>query len=125
MFDLDERLRCYQANRFTDEDIVRCTGLKVRAWRELLKIGAVRSITERRGPGRVRSCDSTTFKRTAIIAALNAAGFSLAMAARIAYFLPFDDLVVRCLGSDQRPLYARHPAQPRYGTAAAVARAAG
>ena len=34
-------------------------------------------------------CDATVFKRAATIAALNRAGFSLAVAGRIAYFLPF------------------------------------
>src|SRR5665811_48475 len=65
----------------------------VRAWRELIKIGAVRTITEDRGPGRVRLCDTNTFKRAALIAALNRAGFSLAVSGRIAYFLPFDALL--------------------------------
>jgi hypothetical protein len=65
-----------------------------RALRELLKVGAVRSITERRGPGLVRLFDAKTFKRAAIIAALNRAGFSLVMAGRIAYFLPFEELLL-------------------------------
>ena len=71
----------------------RCTGLSVRAWRELIKRGAVRTLTEKRGRGRVRMCDATTFKRAALIAALNQAGLSLAMAGRIAYFLPLDVLL--------------------------------
>ena len=82
MVDLNQALRAYQDNRFTDGDVVRCTDLTTRALRELLKVGAVRSVTERRGPGLVRLFDATTFKRAAIIAALNAAGFSLAMAGR-------------------------------------------
>ena len=93
MIDLNPALRWYQENRFTDGDIVGCTGLTIRALRELLKVGAVRSVTERRGPGRTRLFDATTFKRAAIIAALNAAGFSLAMAGRIAYFVPFEELL--------------------------------
>ena len=46
-----------------------------------------------RGPGRVRLCDANTFKRAAIIVALNRAGFSLAVSGRIAYFLPLDTLL--------------------------------
>jgi hypothetical protein len=91
--DLDNRLRRYREGRFADEDVTRCAGLSVRAWRELLKIGAVRTIAEGRGPGRIRRCDATTFKRTAVIAAINAAGFSLAVAGRLAYFLPFEELL--------------------------------
>jgi hypothetical protein len=91
--DLNQALRSYQENKFTDDDIVGCTGLTIRASRELLKVGAMRSITERRGPGLVRVFDATTFKRAAIIAALNAAGFSLATAGRIAYFVPFEELL--------------------------------
>ena len=93
MVDLNPALRWYQENRFTDGDIVGSTGLTIRALRELLKVGAVRSVTERRGPGLTRLFDATTFKRAAIIAALNAAGFSLAMAGRIAYFVPFEELL--------------------------------
>ena len=93
MVALNQALRAYQDSRFTDGDVVRCTGLTTRALRELLKVGAVRSITERRGPGLVRLFDSTTFKRAAIIAALHAAGFSLATAGRIAYFIPFEELL--------------------------------
>jgi hypothetical protein len=90
---MDDRLQCYREGRFADEDVTRCTGLSVRAWRTLIKIGAVRTVAEGRGPGRVRQCDATTFKRTAVIAAINAAGFSLAVAGRIAYFLPFEELL--------------------------------
>jgi hypothetical protein len=86
----NEVLLRYSAGSFTDDDVTRCTGLSVRAWRELIKIGAVRTCSEKRGPGRVRACDATTFKRAAIIAVLNEAGFSLAMAGRMAYFLPLD-----------------------------------
>jgi hypothetical protein len=90
---MDDALRRYRENRFTDEDVTRCTGLSVRGLRELIKIGAVRTVTERRGPGRVRICDDTTFKRLAIIAAIHSAGFSLATAGRAAYFTPFDELL--------------------------------
>jgi hypothetical protein len=91
--DLDDRLRRYREGRFADEDVTRCTGLSVRAWRTLIKVGAVRTIAEGRGPGRVRQCDATTFKRTAMIAAINAAGLSLPVAARIAYFSPVEELL--------------------------------
>ena len=91
--DIDEALRCYREDRFTDDDIMRCSGLTRRAYRELIKVGAVRTVTERRGPGRVRLCDATTFKRAAGIAAINSVGVSLPVAARIAYFLPFEELL--------------------------------
>ena len=87
---LAERLRDYRVGRFTDEDVVRCTGLSARGWRELIKFGVVRTITENdRGRGHVRLCDAIVFKRAAVIAALSEAGFSLAVAGRIAYFVPF------------------------------------
>ncbi len=56
----NEVLLRYGAGSFTDDDVTRCTGLTVRAWRELIKLGAVRTCTEKRGPGRVRTCDATT-----------------------------------------------------------------
>ena len=62
---------------------------RCRALRELIKIGAIRTVTERRGPGRVRLCDATVFKRAAVIAALNQAGFSLPVSGHIAFSLPF------------------------------------
>jgi hypothetical protein len=89
----DVALRRYRKGLFKDRDVTRCTGLSVRAWRELIKVGAVRTVTENRGPGRVRLCDATTLKRAAAIAALNRAGFSLAVSGRIAYFLPLDELL--------------------------------
>jgi hypothetical protein len=86
---LAERLRDYRVGRFTDEDIVRCTGLSPRGLRELIKFGVIRTLTENvRGRGHVRLCDATVFKRAAMIAALNRAGFSLAVAGGIAS-LPF------------------------------------
>lgn len=91
--DFDDALRRYRKDVFKDRDVTRCTGLSVRAWRELIKVGAVRTVTENRGPGRVRVCTATTFKRAAAIAALNRAGLSLAMSGRIAYFLPLDELL--------------------------------
>ena len=91
----DERLRDYRIGRFTDEDVVRCTGLSARGWRELIKFRVVRTIAENdRGRGHVRICDAIVFKRAAIIAALSEAGFSLAVAGRIAYFVPFHTVVV-------------------------------
>jgi hypothetical protein len=89
----DEALRRYTKGTFTDHDVTSCTGLSVRAWRELIKIGAVRTVTENRGPGRVRLCDATTFKRAAVIAALNRARFSLAVSGKVAYLLPIDELI--------------------------------
>jgi hypothetical protein len=91
--DVDDALRRYRQGLFADVDVTECTGLSVQSWRELVKIGAVRTITVGRGPGRVRLCDSATFKRTAIIAAIGGAGFSLPIAGRIAYFLPFEELL--------------------------------
>lgn len=88
----DDALRRYRNGLFGDQDVTTCTGLSVRAWRELIKGGAVFTITDR-GRGHVRLCNSTTFKRTAIIAALNRTGLSLATAGRLAYFLPVDVLL--------------------------------
>jgi hypothetical protein len=90
---LNDGLRRYRTGGFTDDDVTRCTGLSERAYRELIKLGAVATVTEKRGPGRVRACDSTTFKRLAVIASLNQSGFSLAMAGKIAYFLPMDHML--------------------------------
>jgi hypothetical protein len=87
--DLDYALRRYREDRFNDDDVADCTGLTERAYRELIKVRAVRTTTQRRGPGRVRLCDAITFKRAAVIAAINRAGFSLAVSGQIAYFLPF------------------------------------
>jgi hypothetical protein len=91
--DFVNALRRYRRDRFTDEDIVRCTGLTGRAWRELIKLGAVRTVTQRRGPGRIRLCDATTFKRASLIATLNKSGISLPVSGQIAYFLPFHTLL--------------------------------
>jgi hypothetical protein len=74
-------------------NVTRCTGLSVRAWRELIKIGAVRTVTVSRGPGRIRLCDATTFKRAAVIAAVNQSGFSLPVSGHIAYSLPFHSIL--------------------------------
>jgi hypothetical protein len=87
---IDAALRRYRNDSFSDHDVTRCTGLSVRSWRELIKIGAVRTITAARGRGRVYA---VTLKRTAVITALNDAGLSLASAGRVAYFLPFHTLL--------------------------------
>lgn len=89
----DEALRRYRHGLFTDGDVTHCTGLSVRGWRELIKLGAVRTATVGRGPGRVRLCDTTTFKRAAVIAAIHSAGLSLPTAGRVAYFLPLEELL--------------------------------
>jgi hypothetical protein len=89
----DDALRRYRLDRFTDADITRCSELSVRAWRELIKTGVVRTVQEGRGRGRVRLCDAVVFKRTAVIAALNRAALSLAVSGQIAYFLPFHVLL--------------------------------
>jgi hypothetical protein len=90
--DFNEALRKYRDGVFTDADVTRCTRLSERAYRELIKLRAVRTTTEKLGRGRVRMCDATTFKRLAVIASLNQSGFSLAMAGRIAYFFPLDNI---------------------------------
>jgi hypothetical protein len=40
----DDALRRYRKGVFTDRDVTGCTGLSVRAWRELIKNGAVRTV---------------------------------------------------------------------------------
>jgi hypothetical protein len=91
--DLDGAIRRYRENRFTDDDVTGCAGLSVRAWRELIKLKAVRTEESGRGPGRVRLCDATTLKRAAVIAALNQSGLSLSVAGQIALFLPYHTLL--------------------------------
>jgi hypothetical protein len=91
--DLDDRLRRYREGRFADRDVTRSTGLSVRAWRTLIKVGAVRTIAEGRGPGRVRICDQTNLKRSAVISVLNQAGFNLDVAGQIALSLPYHTLL--------------------------------
>src|SRR5438874_11453550 len=88
----ENRLSAYASGEFADQDVTSCTGLSVRSWRELIKAGAVQT-TETRGRGRIRTCNATTFKRTAIIAATNAVGYSLAVAGRLGYLLPFDQVL--------------------------------
>ena len=90
---IDDAICRYREDRFADDDVVRCTGLSVRAWRELIKLKAVRTEETGRGPGRVRICDRTNLKRAAVISALNQAGFSLAVAGQIALFMPYHTLL--------------------------------
>jgi hypothetical protein len=86
---LQETLRRYGANQFTDEEVTRCTDLSQRKWRELIKDKFVRTVMHSPGRGQVRLCDAMTLKRTAVIAALNRAGLSLAVSSGVAFFLPF------------------------------------
>jgi hypothetical protein len=86
---LQEALRRYRANQFTDQDVTRCTDLSQRKWRELIKDKLVRTVIHRPGRGHVRRCDAITLKRTAVIAALNRAGLSLSVSSAVAFFLPF------------------------------------
>lgn len=90
-----DTLSRYRANRFTDADIVRCTGLPVRGLRELIRFGAVNTIAERRGPGRgrIRVCDAVVFKRIAVISVLNNAGLSVAVSGQIAFAFPYHTLL--------------------------------
>ena len=89
----DEALRRYGDNRFTDSDVTRSSGLSVRAWRELIKLGAVRTETATLGRGYVRLCDNTALKRSAVIGALNRTGLSVRVSGHIAYSLPFHTLL--------------------------------
>jgi hypothetical protein len=89
----DKALLRYGMGEFTDVDIVRCTGLTVRAWRELIRTRAVATITESQGRGHVRLCDQTVLKRAAAISALNRAGLSLAVSGHVAFALPSHTLL--------------------------------
>ena len=93
--EFDEALYRYRQDRFADADVTRCTGLSVRAWRELIKLRAVRTEEENygRGPGRIRTCDAHTLKRAAVISALHQSGLSLAVAGQIAYLMPYHTLL--------------------------------
>lgn len=86
---LDDALRRYRVNQFTDDDVIRCTGLSERKWRDLIKDKLVRTVMHTPGRGRGRLCDAMTLKRAAVIAALNQAGSSLRVSSQIAYFAPF------------------------------------
>jgi hypothetical protein len=105
---IEQALGEYCQERFTDDDVIRCTGLSFRAWRELLRTRAVRTISEKRGRGRVRLCDATTLKRAAAIAAINQAGLSLPVSGQIAYWWPVHSLLFevcdpRSIGALTRP----------------------
>jgi hypothetical protein len=93
--EFDQALYRYRQDRFTDQDVTRCTGLSVRAWRELIKLKAVRTEEEKygRGPGRIRTCDAHTLKRAAVISALHQSGLSLAVAGQIAHIMPLHTLL--------------------------------
>src|SRR5215472_7190294 len=87
---LEEALRRYQENAFTDADVMGCTGLSARSIRQLIKAGAVRTRSEDRGAGHIRRFDATTFKRLALASAIHEAGLSLTLAGQFAYLLPGD-----------------------------------
>jgi hypothetical protein len=105
--DLDAAIQRYREDRFTDNDIVRCTGLSVRAWRELIKLRAVLTHKIDRGPGQVRICDRYAFKRATVISILNQSGFSLAVAGLIVLFLPYHTLLYEIC--DPVPILLRYP----------------
>ena len=86
---IKQGLREYDEEQFTDHDVMRCTGLSFRAWRELLRAHAVKTISEKRGRGRVRLCDATALMRASAIAAINQAGLSLPVSGQIAYWWPY------------------------------------
>jgi hypothetical protein len=111
----DDYLRRYRNGAFTDDDVTRCTGLSTRAWRELIKMRAVRTITADRGRGHVRLCDATVLKRAAVIAALNQAGFSLPVSGRIAYFLPYHTLLYAVCDPCKILLHDSAEAEPTTG----------
>lgn len=87
--DLNEILRWYWEGRFTAEDVTRATGLTERAQRELLKVGVIQPIPQAKTKARL--LNARMLKRVAIIAPLNACGFSLAVAGQIVYAAPFVD----------------------------------
>jgi hypothetical protein len=90
---LSKALHRYRKGVFTDADVTRCTELSARSTRELIKRGAVRTLSADRGAGRIRTFDAATFKRLALLAAINEAGFSLTLAGQMAYLLPSDNLL--------------------------------
>jgi len=94
---LEQALARYQRNEFTDADVTACTGLSARSVRQLIKVGAVRTLSEVRGAGHIRRFDATTFKRLAVASAIHDAGLSLTLAGQLAYLLPGDTrLYARC-----------------------------
>jgi hypothetical protein len=109
----EQALARYQRNEFTDADVTACTGLSARSIRQLIKVGAVRTLSEGRGAGHIRRFDATTFKRLALASAIHGAGLSLTLAGQLAYLLPgdtrlyahYDPIKVLCdktLGVDSR-----------------------
>ena len=93
----EQALARYQRNEFTDADVTACTGLSARSIRQLIKVGAVRTLSEGRGAGHIRRFEATTFKRLALASAIHEAGLSLRLAGQLAYLVPGD-----------RRLYARY-----------------
>ena len=90
---LREALSHYCTGAFTDHDLIRCTGLRERGLRELIKVHAIQTITEGSGRGQVRLYGPTTLKRVAGVTALNQAGFSLEISGRITFPLPLQDML--------------------------------
>jgi hypothetical protein len=88
-----QALARYQRNAFTDADVTACTGLSARSIRQLIKVGAVRTLSEERGAGYIRRFDATTFMRLAVASAIHEAGLSLTLAGQLAYLLPGDALL--------------------------------
>src|SRR5260370_38529047 len=80
----------YQGIGFTDVCFPACTGLSARSIRQLIKVGAVRTLSEDRGAGHIRRFDATTFKRLALASAIHDEGLSLTLAGQLAYLLPAD-----------------------------------
>lgn len=111
----EDTLRRYRQDRFTDSDIKRCTGLTVRAWREVLRLRVVQTSTEGLGRGRIRWCDATVFKRATVIAALNHAGFNLGVAGKIAYFFPFHTLLFKICDPDTILFHCSADVDPETG----------
>ncbi|MBR0938864.1 hypothetical protein [Bradyrhizobium jicamae] len=89
--DFDEALQRYRRGVFTDADVTACAGLSGRSIRQLLKVGAVQTVSGERGAGHIRKFDSKTLKRLVLVSALNRAGLSLTLAGQMAYLLPDDD----------------------------------
>ena len=89
----EQALARYQRNEFTDVDVTACTGLSARSIRQLIKVGAVRTLSEDRGAGYIRRFEAPTFKRLALASAIHDAGLSLTLAGQLAYLLPGDALL--------------------------------
>jgi hypothetical protein len=105
--DLDAAIQRYREDRFTDTDILRCTGLSVRGLRELIKLRAILTHKIGRGPGQVRICDRTALKRASVISILNQSGFSLAVAGLTVLSLPYRTLLYEIC--DPVPILLRYP----------------